>query len=803
MKRLSLRSRSGWREHWLAVLVALVFLALALWYNITLPVGESDNEVSHYRYVQYIKAEGKLPPTDYVWPAVPTADQCEVVREPAAQNPEHQFRQPPLYYLLTAAATAWLDTSDNWWPPNNPFGVMARNNIEGGINVSIHSAREAFPYEGTTRAVHVMRFVSTLIGLAGLVAVYLSGRLVFRLLPGPGAALLMATIAFIPTYLFAASVITNDILAGALGMWCIYFCLRSTLDKVHLGYYWLALLAMTLAILTKYYSVVLILPIGVTSMFLLVKARREGSKRFWTSLAVVALAVIAHSLLPIWWFMRNLSLYGTLVVDYPNVAKPLGAEMAWAGNSASAGLLRKLVEDWAFTFDTFWGLLGADVVRLPTWLTSTLFVVCVACGIGIIWKLLDKHQPRTLKVLALLALALFLAGGAILYLLNELAALRGRYLLVLFPLAGFLLVWGSSALRTRRFPWLGSTLLAVLLLSISVAIPVGLIQPAYARPVTSAEVTLAPGEQPVHATFGDFAELVAVEIEPKNIAPYQPLQVTLVWRVLKPTTNNYIIGVHLIGADQTFYGGTAHMPAKGNFATSLWQPGDIFRDSYRLYLETVPDRKLPTRGTVKITMYCATPTDQLYVPVADSAEVPLGDAIYAGSLRLGRPVTATPGSETPVLARFGDEINLLAVTDPSSGSVMDGQGAASLPLQFTWQAQQPPRADYTLFLHVLDAAGNYVTGLDERLTQDYYPSSLWSAGEVVTDVHPSDLASLLRLPQGTYRLTAGLYDRQTMQRLPVTSASLPANADGIILGSWEITGSSLFIPFAVNQHTLP
>lgn len=781
-------------------MVALVFLALALWYNLILPIGESDNEVSHFRYVQYIKTERALPPADYVWPKVPTVDQCEIARGPEAPDPEHQFRQPPLYYLLTAAATAWLDTSDTWWPPINHYGVINRNYIEGGYNVGIHSAREAFPYQGTALAVHVMRFISTLIGLAGLLAVYLSGRLVFRQLPGPGPALLMATVAFIPTYLFAASVITNDILAGALGAWCIYFCLRSTLDDVHLGFYWLALLTTALAILAKYYCVVLVFPMGLTSVVLLVKARRVSRQRFWTSLTVVVLAVLAQSLLPVWWFLRNKMLYGSYVVDYPNAAQVLIADVAQAGNVAATGYLNKLVEDWAFTFDSFWALLGADVVRLPGWVIAALVVMCLAVGIGMLWNFRDRNHPRRLKFLSLAALAICLVSGGVLYLLNELEPLRGRYLLVVISVAGFLLVWGSSALRTARRPWLGSTLVVGLLLLICLMVPNGLLLPTYARPAILTEPDLAADAQPIEATFGDFAELLAVEVEPKSVAPFEPLQVTLVWRVLQPTTNNYVIGVHLSDSDNTYYGGSRHMPAKGNYATSLWQPGDIFRDRYTVYMEKAAEGKLPSAGKIKITMYCVTPTDEIYVPVKDKAGVALGDAVYAGPLRLGLPVTSTLAADMPVLARFGDEIDLLAVEQVSPTGEAH---ALSLPLQFTWQARQPPRVDYTVYLHLLDAQGRYVAGIDEKLTLGDYPSSLWPAGEVVTDVHPSDISPLLHVPRGSYQLVAGLYDHQTMERLPITTATLASGPDGVALGSWENAYSWLFVPYVIHEYAPP
>lgn len=787
------------REHRLAILIALIFLALALWYNVILPIGESDNEISHYRYIQYIKTERRLPPVGYVWPVAPSQDQCEIALGTSVQNPEPQFRQPPLYYTLSALATAWLNPSDNWWPPTNHFGVHNRN-FDGGFNMSVHTAREAFPYQGTVLSVHVTRLFSTLLGLWGLLAVYLSGRLIFGQKPGPSAALFMATVAFVPTYLFASAVVNNDIMVGALGLWCIYFCLRSVLSRARPGYFFLALLFLALAVLAKYNGILLIIPLGVTAIALIVRLSLARSQRWRRSLVGAGLAAIAGLLVLGLWLWRNKELYGTYVIGYPYLAQSVNTKLGWLGAYPGGELIIKLAKDSAFSFGTYWALLGADVIRLPVWLSTLLFVVCVAVAVGILRNLLDKTKPRHLKALAVAAALILIANWWLLYLLFNLAPARGRYLLPLFSVAGFLLVWGSSALRTRRRPWLGSALLVGLLLLICLFVPNSLLLPAYARPAILTEPALGPDAQRIQATFGDFAELLAVEIEPKSIAPFEPLQVTLVWRVLQPTTNNYAIGVHLSGADNTYYGGSAHMPANGNYATSLWQPGDIFRDRYTLYMEKPPGSKLPSGGKIKITMYCATPTDEIYVPVTDNAGVALGDAVYAGPLRLGLPVTATQASDVPVLARFGDEIDLLAIDQVSSTSE---DGSLSLPLQFTWRARQQPRTDYTLYLHLLDAQGHYVAGIDEKLALDDYPSALWPPGEVVTDVHPAEISSLLHIPSGTYRLVAGLYDHQTMERLPITTATLPADVEGITLGRWENTLSWQFMPYVISENRPP
>ena len=101
----------------------------------------------------------------------------------------------------------------------------------------------------------------------------------------------------------------------------------------------------------------------------------------------------------------------------------------------------------------------------------------------------------------------------------------------------------------------------------------------------AASADLLPGETPVNATFGDFAELVGYSIEPQEMQVWDTARVTLVWRVLKEVTDNYTVGVLLLDGAKQPHGVTAHFPGRGNYATSLWQPGDVFRDTYELQLQ--------------------------------------------------------------------------------------------------------------------------------------------------------------------------------------------------------------------------
>ncbi|NNJ10101.1 phospholipid carrier-dependent glycosyltransferase [Chloroflexales bacterium ZM16-3] len=120
-------------------------------------------------------------------------------------------------------------------------------------------------------------------------------------------------------------------------------------------------------------------------------------------------------------------------------------------------------------------------------------------------------------------------------------------------------------------------------------------------------------------------------------------------------------------------------------------------------------------------------------------------------------------------ATFGDKLALLGY-ELASGELraritpLEGADARELPsgqpvqINLYWRAAQAMDTDYTLFVHVIDAAGNTVAQRDLPLRYADYPTSHWRPGELVID--RADLP-LPALPAGQYRFEIGLYDAAT------------------------------------------
>ncbi len=293
--------------------------------------------------------------------------------------------------------------------------------------------------------------------------------------------------------------------------------------------------------------------------------------------------------------------------------------------------------------------------------------------------------------------------------------------------------------------------------------------------------------------FEQNSPCVRAIIEPQRIGVYETVEVTLIWRALQATANNYTVGVHLLDGANVSHDRVARFPGGGNFATSLWQPGDVFRDVYQVRLGPDARDSLPSLGRIKVAMYCYSDQEDRHLEVTDLAGNGLGDAVYFGRIKLAADPPEQP-SDRPVLYNFGDQIALEQFTFAPQAFPL----GAEMVLDLQWRAVAPPVGDYTLFAHLVDSQGNTVAASDQPLTGNYYPSGLWDAGDRVSHRHRLDLPAVLS--GGQYTLRIGLYDPGTGQRLPVTGADGRLRANGIAeLALIPGDGYYTFVPIVLHD----
>jgi hypothetical protein len=110
-------------------------------------------------------------------------------------------------------------------------------------------------------------------------------------------------------------------------------------------------------------------------------------------------------------------------------------------------------------------------------------------------------------------------------------------------------------------------------------------------------------------------------------------------------------------------------------------------------------------------------------------------------------------------------------------SQVKARGKVSLTLY--WQALTEMDESYTVFTQLIDEAKQIWGQKDNPPASGTFPTSEWREGEVVEDSYVIPVQ--VDAPQGTYRLIIGMYDPQTMQRLPVSGKEGQVQGDSVLL----------------------
>jgi 4-amino-4-deoxy-L-arabinose transferase-like glycosyltransferase len=93
----------------------------------------------------------------------------------------------------------------------------------------------------------------------------------------------------------------------------------------------------------------------------------------------------------------------------------------------------------------------------------------------------------------------------------------------------------------------------------------------------------------------------------------------------------------------------------------------------------------------------------------------------------------------------------------------------TLTVVLIWQADEQIPEDYTVFCHLLSQEGELVAQRDGPPVYGVRPTPSWRVGEMIRDGHQILLEE--RIPPGEYELSVGMYDPETMRRVPAYAGS--------------------------------
>ncbi|MBI4772533.1 MAG: hypothetical protein HY784_19395, partial [Chloroflexi bacterium] len=504
-----------WQRGALALILA-AHVALGVLYSGTIPMWEAYDEWGHYAFARYLVSHWRLP------------------REgEGIVQANDEGRQPPLYYLLAGLASAPVAAPEDFFPQRN---LPLNDNPAGGVNFAVHPPGEGFPYKGVSLALHLMRWVSVLLGTLGVWATYQAARCWF---PGrPALAFGAAGLhAFWPQFLFNGSVVTNDVLASvggslfvlALGAWGRQtwvargprvhdsrFAIhdsreepargaeRASRNVPLAGWLGLALAALTLLLSKPTTYGLLLLGAGIALVWAAQQALaryrthrrqvrrlpRAPRRRLAAGVAGLALAAgaTAAGMAALWPRLSSLAL-----VAHSMAVITLFVRRLWEGGIA----WELAAESLRYGLISFWASFGWGNLPAPGWTYTAAAGMALMFLMGLVRALARSRapagRPLAVKVGLLLACVAALVAAPFLYTLylNSPYFFPGRYFLsALTPLALLLALglgawwperlWGRALPRNWRYWGLGASL--ALLAGLGASFPFTVIAPAYRPP---------------------------------------------------------------------------------------------------------------------------------------------------------------------------------------------------------------------------------------------------------------------------------------------------------------------------------
>jgi len=262
--------------------------------------------------------------------------------------------------------------------------------------------------------------------------------------------------------------------------------------------------------------------------------------------------------------------------------------------------------------------------------------------------------------------------------------------------------------------------------------------------------------------------LLGYALDRDRLTAGEELHVTLCWRALKATSSNLYFFLHLLGANDAIVARRESWHGLGRYPSTQWTPDQIFCDIVPLRV----DANVAGLKVYDLEIGLVDPATGSRLPPVTEAGVELRPAILS-QVKVRQPQSLVAATALPQAAIDLDGQIRLMNSEVTSSSIEAGE---LLTVSLIWQALRVPAADYTVFVHLRNAAGETVVQADGQPQTGAYPTAFWDAGETIADDHalllPADL------PGGDYTLAVGLYRLDTGERLPITQGG---NGSEIVL----------------------
>ena len=273
----------------------------------------------------------------------------------------------------------------------------------------------------------------------------------------------------------------------------------------------------------------------------------------------------------------------------------------------------------------------------------------------------------------------------------------------------------------------------------------------------------------VNARVPDRFSILGYQIGPQQVQPGDSVQMALYLQAPEATNVPSIPFEAIVRLVSPIDGGTVsewiiNLPQ--SISPTEWQANDVLIEQFPL---TIPDEL--EAGAYQFNLSLIGSDSSEMWPFSLDKDINRLDRIPIGALII--PWEGDIENIQQSGAYYADKIQL---TGFSTTTAKRGE---SLEVDLYWEALKPIDGDYIVFVHVLNSDGGLVANHDSRPDNGRFPTPSWPPGAVIPDTHTILLPD--NLPSGDYQLKAGLYEPETGERLPVTTADGNIPTDNAIL----------------------
>ncbi len=224
----------------------------------------------------------------------------------------------------------------------------------------------------------------------------------------------------------------------------------------------------------------------------------------------------------------------------------------------------------------------------------------------------------------------------------------------------------------------------------------------------------------------------------------QKSYLTFVWRAREQPEEDYRLAVELLDAGGSVAFRREVALTNGTYPTTDWPAGALLRGQYNLAM----DPRLPG-GTYRWRLSLLSANGE-----------PSGRAeLDQVQVKARAPALPSAQPQRPADAQFGSRARLTGYTVSPEQASAGGQVAVTL----FWEPMEATEESYSVFVHVVDHAGQPVAQRDSVPCDGKCPTTSWVPGDTIEDRYEVSIPP--GLPTGEYNVAVGLYLPTTGQRL--------------------------------------